>query len=93
MPAFGIMDRNDIAPDRTPGWRDSRHICALWDGDRHLGYIVLKSGQWSCFDATHLNDAGDGFRHLGNFSGINIAKAVVEGSCAMESQVKRMWVF
>jgi hypothetical protein len=81
-----------IVQDNTPCWRDSRFVCALSSADRHLGHIVLKSGQWNSFDATHLNDAGDGFRHLGAFPSIAVAKAAVECSCAKELQVKRMWV-
>jgi hypothetical protein len=77
-----MMYRKKIARDRTPGWRDSRYVCALSDGDRHLGHIVLRDDQWYCFDATHLNDARTGFMHLGTFPSINAAKAAVEGSCA-----------
>jgi hypothetical protein len=81
-----------IVPDRTPCWHDSGLVCAFSDRDRHLGHIVLKRRQWYAFDATHLNDAGDGFRYLGAFSSIHVAKAAVESSCAKEFQVKRMWV-
>jgi hypothetical protein len=101
------MFEKPIVPDNTPSWRDSRDVCALSDGERHLGHIVLRSGQWRAFDATHLNDARDGFRHLGNFSSIVVAKAAVEQSCAKEngavlrdqethsakdSKVSRMWI-
>ena len=78
--------------DRRPGWRDSRHVCALSDGDRHLGHIILIAGQWIYFDATHLNDARTGFRHLGNFPSITVAKAAVEGSCAKDARFSRMWI-
>lgn len=78
--------------DRRPGWRDSRHVCALSDGDRHLGHIVLNAGQWNAFDATHLDDKRSGFRDLGSFASIIGAKAAVEGSCAKESQVSRLWI-
>ncbi len=78
--------------DRRPGWHDSRRICALSDGDRHLGHIILIAGQWICFDATHLNNSRTGFRHLGNFPTIAAAKAALESSCAKEAQVSRMWI-
>ena len=78
--------------DRRLGWRDSRHICALSDGDRHLGHIVLEAGQWICFDATHLNDVRTGFKLLGNFPSITVAKAAVEASCEKDSQFSRMWI-
>jgi hypothetical protein len=76
------MYRKAIVRDSTPGWRDSRNVCALSDGDRHLGHIVLKDGQWYCFDATHLNDARNGFKQLGAFPSIHVAKAAVESSCS-----------
>jgi hypothetical protein len=78
--------------DRTPGWRDSRHVCALSDGDRHLGHIVLIAGQWCAFDATHLDDKRSGFRDLGTFPSVAVAKAAVEGSCAKDSQFSRVWI-
>jgi hypothetical protein len=62
-------------------WRESNN-----------GHIVLKGGQWYACDATHLNDARNGFRHLGAFPSIHAAKAAVESSCAKEPQVKRMWI-
>jgi hypothetical protein len=81
-----------MVPDKTPCWSDSTFVCAFSDEDRHLGHIVLKGGLWYAFDATHMNDAGDGFRNLGSFPSINVAKAAVESSCAQAPQVKRMWV-
>jgi hypothetical protein len=83
--------RKQIVRDRTPGWRDSRTICTLSDGDRHLGHIIQKDGQWYCFDGTHLNETRTGFRRVGTFQNIHTAKAAVEGSCAMDAQVSRMW--
>jgi hypothetical protein len=74
------MHRKQIVQDRTPGWRDSRHVCALTDGERHLGHIILKAGKWVSFDATHLDDARTGFRHLGTFHSLQVAKAAVECS-------------
>jgi hypothetical protein len=78
--------------DTTAGWRDSRNVCALSDGDRHLGHIVLKAGQWYSFDATHLNESSNGFRHLGTYHSIDVAKAAVEGSCAKDLQFSRVWI-
>jgi hypothetical protein len=74
------MRRKQIVRDRTPGWRDSNNVCALSDGDRHLGHIVLKAGQWNAFDATHLNENRSGFRYLGTFPSLNLAKTAVEAS-------------
>jgi hypothetical protein len=42
----------------------------------------LKARQWNAFDATHLNAKRSGFRYLGTFSSLNLAKAAVEESIA-----------
>jgi hypothetical protein len=74
------MRRKQIVRDRTPGWRDSNNVCALSDGDRHLGHVVLKAREWNAFDATHLDDKRNGFRYLGTFTSLNHAKAAVDNS-------------
>jgi hypothetical protein len=76
------MDRERIPRDRV--WRHSRNICALSDGERHLGHIVLTANGWHAFDATHLNDDRNGYRDLGVYGSVKVAKAVVEGSCAKD---------
>jgi len=53
-------------------------VCALSDDARHLGHIVLECGQWEAWDATHLNEAQNGFKHLGRFLHALDAKAAVE---------------
>jgi len=72
------MYRRKIERDRTTGWRDSFNICALSEEERHLGHIVRKGRFWNAFDSTHLNDARDGFRHLGSFLSVLGAKHAVE---------------
>jgi len=62
-------------------WRDSTDICALADGERHLGHILLIGGRWYAFDATHHNEAMDGFRDLGSFASQGPAREAVELSC------------
>jgi hypothetical protein len=74
------MRRKQI--DRAAGWRDSNNVCALSDGDRHLGHVVLKARRWNAFDATHLDDKRNGFRYLGAFASLNHAKAAVDSSVA-----------
>jgi len=59
-------------------WRDSAAVCALADGERHLGHIVRIGANWHAFDATHFNEEGNGFRSLGTFASILAAKAAVE---------------
>src|SRR5580658_5823720 len=76
------MRTKQIVRDKTPGWSCSNNVCALSDGDRHLGHVVLKARQWNAFDATHLDEKRNGFRYLGTFPSLNLAKAAVELSIA-----------
>jgi hypothetical protein len=62
----------------TLQWRYSAHICALSDGERHVGHIVKIGGRWHAFDAMHSNDNGDGFHSLGSFAAESPAKNAVE---------------
>jgi hypothetical protein len=80
------VHRKQIARDRTPGWCDSNNVCALSDGDRHLGHVVLTARKWNAFDATHLDDKRKGFRYLGTFTSLNHAKAAVENSVASDGK-------
>jgi hypothetical protein len=59
-------------------WRNSDHICALTDGERHVGHIVKIGGRWHAFDAMHSNPKGDGFRVLGTFASANAAREAVQ---------------
>ena len=63
-------------------WRDSTDICALADGERHLGHILQIGGRWFAFDGTHFNEAMDGFRNLGSFASPGPAMEAVELSCS-----------
>jgi hypothetical protein len=76
------MCKNEAARSRERCWRDSTDVCALSDGERHLGHIVLIGMNWNAFDAVHLNDNRNGFKYLGTFPSIAAAKAVVEVSIA-----------
>ena len=60
-----------------PLWCDADDFCTLADGDRHLGH-VLYTGEWEAFDAIHPNDSGNGFRELGAFPTVFLAKMAVE---------------
>ena len=75
-----------IAMTGMPAWRDGENICALADGDRHLGHVVY-TGEWEAFDGTHPNDTGNGFRRLGAFPAISIAKAAVERAVCQSAEV------
>ncbi len=70
------------APDRVAGpeWRNSGNVCALSDGERHIGHIVKIAGRWHAFDAMHCNDTGDGFRVVGTFATADAAREAVEQS-------------
>ena len=63
-----------------PAWRDSTLICALADGERHLGHVLKIGGRWHAFDATHFNDESNGFRLLGSFASLSAAKEAVNQS-------------
>jgi hypothetical protein len=63
-----------------PAWRNSTSICALADGERHLGHVLKIGGRWHAFDATHFNDESNGFRLLGSFASLSAAKEAVNQS-------------
>ena len=76
------MNTNALHSQAHAAWRHSASICALADGERHLGHIVQIGGRWYAFDATHFNEGSDGFRNLGSFASIVSAKEAVElSSC------------
>ena len=72
--ALHIDERRSIA------WRNSGHVCALSDSERHIGHIIKIGGRWHAFDATHSNSTGDGFRTLGAFTSVEVARYEVEQS-------------
>jgi hypothetical protein len=61
-------------------WRNSGHICALSDSERHIGHVVKIGGRWHAYDAMHSNEAGNGFRSLGTFVAAETARGAVEQS-------------
>jgi hypothetical protein len=65
-------------PASALAWRISSHICALSDGERHVGHIVRIGGRWHAYDAMHSNETGDGFLNLGTFAAVESAKGAVE---------------
>jgi hypothetical protein len=67
----------DYISTMEASWRDSEFVCALADTDRHLGHLIRRE-QWYAYDATQLDDASTGFKCLGAFVDLAIAKQVVE---------------
>ena len=65
----------------VPEWRNSFSVCALADRERHFGHVVKMGSQWHAFDATRFNDEGNGFRSLGNFVSLQVAKKATEMAC------------
>lgn len=63
-----------------PVWRNSPAICALADGERHLGHVMKLGGRWQAFDATHFNNDSNGFQVLGTFVSLSAAKEAVSES-------------
>ncbi len=75
------MDLNiGLNPVAALAWRTSSHICALSDGERHIGHVVRIGGSWHAFDAMHSNETGDGFLALGTFAAVEAAQRTVEQS-------------
>jgi hypothetical protein len=58
-------------------WRDSDFVCALADTDRHLGHLI-RTREWNAYDATRPNESSTGFKYLGAFDDLAVAKRVVE---------------
>jgi hypothetical protein len=63
---------------RAPAWRESAHVCALADAERHLGHAIRAGNLWIAYDAMHPHPTRDGFRVLGAFPTITDAKQAIE---------------
>lgn len=70
-------------------WRDSNHVCALCDDERHLGHVV-EIGRWHAFDATKPSLTENGFRYVGSFSTAEAAKRAVDESVAASGPARGM---
>jgi hypothetical protein len=68
----------DLAEFRAATWRDSSSVCALADGQRHLGHVVRAGNCWLAFDATRSNSTGTGFRLIGSWMNVAVAKRALE---------------
>jgi len=77
--ALGAIQPSQDAPE----WRDSPHVCALADSERHLGHAVRVAEYWVAYDAIHFNPAEDGFRVIGTFPTIEEAKAAIVNSVSL----------
>jgi hypothetical protein len=71
-------EQSGYNPAAALAWKISGHICALSDGERHVGHVVRIGGRWHAYDAMHSNETGDGFRSLGTFAAVESAKRTVE---------------
>lgn len=74
------MDIHD-RPASWSSWRNSEHICALADSERHFGHVI-KIDQWHAYDATHADEAMGGVKYLGTFGDLAAAMQAVESSVA-----------
>lgn len=81
---FDLPKIRDTEFKSIPLWRDSKHICALADTERHFGHII-NTGQWHAYDATHLNSATTGFNYLGAFEDLTAAKHAVESAVKLRA--------
>jgi hypothetical protein len=82
----GFMDHTHT-PQRS--WRNSKFVCALADSERHLGHVI-RMEKWHAYDATHLNEASQGFKYLGAFDDSAAGKRAVESSVAGVSGKRAM---
>ncbi len=82
-----ISDQFSILNSRV--WQQRGDVCTLADGDRHLGHII-NLGVWHAFDGIHLNETGNGFKSVGLFASIDLAKAAVEQSISQSAKSKVM---
>jgi hypothetical protein len=71
------MSENSRIQQDDRVWRNSNLICALDDGERHLGHVLKVGRHWYAFDATHFNEESNGFRTLGSFASLSAAKDAV----------------
>jgi hypothetical protein len=91
------MFGREMATTGMPVWCDGEDFCAFADGERHLGHIIY-TGEWEAFDAIHPNDTGNGFRELGTFPSVFLAKMAVEQAVSgsadrmTKSAGSEMWV-
>jgi hypothetical protein len=72
-----------------PVWRDSEHICALADDDRHLGHVINNMDGWHACDGTKLDSNGTGFKYLGRFDRAVEAKHAVDLSVSRSGHLTR----
>ena len=70
-----MNEKSDITS--APAWRNSNSICALADGERHMGHVLKIGGRWHAFDGMHFNEESNGFRSLGSFASLTAAKEAV----------------
>ena len=70
-----------------PKWSNSGNICALTDGERHLGHIVRADQGWLAFDGTHVNGDGCSFQTLGFFPSIESARKAVMRAAGLSIRV------
>jgi hypothetical protein len=71
----------------TRVWQRRGDVCTLADGDRHLGHII-NLGLWHAFDGIHLNETSNGFKSVGLFATMDLAKAAVEQSISRPTKPK-----
>lgn len=83
------MISNQLSNLEMGVWQQRGDVLTLADSDRHLGHIV-NLGAWHAFDGIHLNETGNGFKSVGLFETIDLAKAAVEQSISQSAKPKVM---
>jgi hypothetical protein len=83
------MISNQLSILDSSAWQRRGDVCTLSNSDRHLGHIV-NLGVWHAFDGIHLNETGNGFKSVGLFETIDLAKEAVEQSISQSAKPKVM---
>lgn len=80
---------DDHYPAESTGasWCDSELVCALADNQRHLGHVIWQV-QWHAYDATHSDNTSHGFKYLGAFAELAVAKRAVEAAVGRKPAVR-----
>ena len=72
-----FVEKND---GPVAGWQTAPGVCALSDGERHLGHVILTEGLWTAFDCTKMDAEYPEFLRLGTFVDAEEAMRAVERS-------------
>lgn len=85
-PKVKSVENEGTNPALNLAWRVSAHMCALADGERHIGHAMKIGGKWQAWDATRGDASGRGFLNLGSFNTLEGAQRAIEYSYCLLPQ-------